>query len=170
MPDLAIYEKYERMLHKIAWDYAGSNYSKKEELFSEAVHAFWAKAYPVVKEQEKNCTSFVYTVVKNAVLDYLYSHDDPTDAFIEIQHSVTPYHSLKVKEAINELSDDSKYIVSIFLEGEVHKIGVDFHAREKATSPREIRGSLIKSLIEDGWKESAIYSAFTEIKTMVAAL
>lgn len=163
---LHLYEKYEKMLHKIAWKYAGRNASKQEELFSEATYIFFSKVYPVIKDTpDESHSSYVYTVVKNGILDFLYVHDDPVEGVIESASYLSPSRSIEFKEAVAQLSESSQKITGIFLEGDAGRIGIDF--TQDTPAPRKIRGMLIKHLVSEGWSENHVYECFKEIKNMV---
>ena len=160
-------ENYTGMIYKLAWGIASTTGCSVDDLASVAFIAYYEKKDKWDSSKGIKKSTFLFIVFKNAMLMYCnkqihisgdYELEDGTDVYEPIYYH-TPERIYGFKEAIMQLSPDSRFIIELILTNPL-----DFFEMGK---PKKSRGHVYRKLREVGWSWSRIWNSFDEIKDAI---
>jgi len=169
------YEEFELDLIKIAWT-CGSSLEEIEEYTSIGRECLW-EAVGSYNSGRGSFRTYLDRIVRNRIKDYKanqalhrcrhFAMDDP-GVRGELQNAWrsdrwNPERLLMVNERLAGLSSEAKEAVLIIL-----RSPEEILSQTKNLSPKSLRGQVIRTLRDHGWKWDSIFSTMKEIKHAVA--
>ena len=155
-----------RLHYKTGFDYK-ELVSKANELFVESWYTYDPDEFPNTK-----LTTYVTSQVTPRLRNYVFRRDPMCqddewhgDRLHSRHPEWHPRKRLELKETIDGMSEEAKFVVSVILDCPAEILELD--GTEK---PKTIRGALVRYLRESGWAWSLIWDTFKEVKTTVARM
>jgi hypothetical protein len=158
----AKFVKYERLLHKLAWEAASRCGRPERELYAEACFQFM-RVTETWDEERGQFGTFLYRCVWNGLAQWGMRNklvDLGDEQYTpEATTSITPESTLKLKDWLESLSEEARQVVRIILDGpaEVLDLGVDGC---KCITRKMLR----EYLREQGWQWKVIHRVMVELK------
>ena len=156
------YEKYKKMIGKIAWRYHLIYGQPMDELISEG-NLIYAKA---VKKHDSSIScfsTFLWACLEKEL--FTFCRNQKTHSVNDCFYSARipqPEKEVEFKNTVETMSEEAKYIASIILSGPGELLGID-----PDTRMWDIRKEIKKHLREIGWKWKDIKSSFQEIRNIL---
>lgn len=151
------FEKYDKQLQKLAWSFANTTGLDREDLYGEACLSF-VEAVDKYTEERGTFTTFLWTCVRNSLVDYCHSFQNPE---VPINEKA---------EFANTVDEERKYYFRLMLQSlpedvqNICRLVLDAPHEYAMHKPRAARGVLVKQLRNTGWIWSRIWDGMRETK------
>ncbi len=179
---MKLFTIHDDMIKHEAHRFASSTGHSADEFYSEGLVAFM-KAIRTWDSRKSSFKTWLRRTLRNSMIDFTRKNDPvisskqilhyvdkspftmtEEDDYISIipdnSHAVHPDKELMWKERILELSMEAVEVIAIILAGPTEILDI-----AKTSTPKAVRGALVRYLRNEGWGWNTIWGTFDEIKT-----
>lgn len=163
-----LYNDYHKMICDRAWSFHSSTGIEFDELISVSNYLFM-KAFNSWDKSKSSFSTYLFICLNNGLIMFIKKNSNLVE--LEDAHLIeSPYRehypdiALMAKDALNELSEEARFVVNILLSTPAEILSII-----GTEPPKMIRGKIRDHLKEQGWASPAIWRVFKEIKSFVKA-